>query len=185
MTFLITESPVASSLDLIALSCTPWSPSRWRVFAGGHPLPNQESLDAAQAAFDLLRRADEEHALVVFLISGGGSAMIEWPRDERITLADLREANRQLVSCGASITEINAVRRAFSAVKGGKLGALAPNADQITLIISDTNPGDEASVASGPTLPPPANSPQADGRCGAIQSPTVLTELGSHSHTRG
>jgi glycerate 2-kinase len=65
---------------------------RWRVFAGGHPLPNQDSLDAAQAAFDLLRRADKERALVIFLISGGGSAMIEWPCNERITLADLREA---------------------------------------------------------------------------------------------
>lgn len=134
---------------------------RWRVFAGGHPLPNQASLDAAHAAFDLLRRADEEHALVVFLISGGGSAMIEWPRDERITLSELRQANRELVSCGASIAEINSVRRAFSAVKGGKLAARAPNADQITLIISDTNRGDEASVASGPTLPPPAKSPQS------------------------
>ncbi len=131
---------------------------RWRVFAGGHPLPNQESLDAAQAAFNLLRRADEERALVLFLISGGGSAMIEWPRDERITLADLREANRGLISCGASITEINSVRRAFSALKGGKLAENAPRAAKITLIISDTNRGDEASVASGPTLPPPDNS---------------------------
>jgi glycerate 2-kinase len=134
---------------------------RWQVFAGGHPLPNQASLDAAPEAFDLLRRADEEQALVVFLISGGGSAMFEWPRDERITLADLREANRQLVSCGASITEINAVRRAFSAVKGGRLGRLAANADQITLIVSDTNRGDEANVASGPTMSPPANGLQA------------------------
>lgn len=134
---------------------------RWRAFAGGHPLPNQESLDAAQAAFDLLRQADEEHALVIFLISGGGSAMMEWPRDERITLADLREANRRLVSCGASISEINAVRRALSAVKGGRLGGLARSTDQITLIISDTNRGDEASVASGPTVPPPANGPRS------------------------
>lgn len=137
----------------------PLALGRWRTFAGGHPLPNQESLDAAQAAFDLLRRADEERAMVLFLVSGGGSAMIEWPRDERITLADLREANRRLVSCGASISEINAVRRALSAVKGGKLSAFAKNADQITLIISDTNRGDEATVASGPTLPPPANHP--------------------------
>jgi glycerate 2-kinase len=134
---------------------------RWRVFAGGHPMPNQDSLDAAQAALELLRNAEEEHALVIFLISGGGSAMLEWPGDERITLADLREANRQLVSCGASITEINAVRRAFSEVKGGRLSTLAPHADQISLIISDTNEGDEASVASGPTMPPPANTSQA------------------------
>lgn len=136
-------------------------PVRWQVFRGGHPLPTQQSLDGAQAAIKLLQRANDSRALVIFLISGGGSAMIEWPRDERITLADLREANRLLVSCGASISEINAVRRSLSAVKGGRLGALAQNTDQTTLIISDTNRGDEASVASGPTVPPPANSPQS------------------------
>ena len=129
------------------------------VFSGGHPLPNRASLDAAQASFDLLKRANEERALVIFLISGGGSAMIEWPSVEGITLADLRDANRQLVSCGASIAEINSVRRTFSAVKGGKLAALAPRADQVTLIISDTNRGDEANVASGPTMEPPVDSP--------------------------
>ena len=57
--------------------------------------------------------------------------MFELPVDESISLNDLREANRQLVSCGASIVEINAVRRAFSAVKGGKLAARAPLTDQI------------------------------------------------------
>ncbi|MGH9971085.1 MAG: glycerate kinase type-2 family protein [Pyrinomonadaceae bacterium] len=134
---------------------------RWRVFSGGHPLPNQDSLEAARATFDLLRRADEEQALVVFLVSGGGSAMMEWPRDEKITLSDLEAANRALISCGASIAEINAVRRAFSAVKGGRLADLASRANQVTLILSDTNRGDESSVASGPTLHPPADDPRA------------------------
>ncbi|HEY1403055.1 MAG TPA: DUF4147 domain-containing protein, partial [Pyrinomonadaceae bacterium] len=81
---------------------------RWRVFAGGHPLPNEASIEAARAAFTLLRTADAQpRALVIFLISGGGSAMLEWPRDESITLAELRAAHRTLVSCGASIDEIN------------------------------------------------------------------------------
>lgn len=133
----------------------------WRRCEGGHPLPNKASLLAAHECFDLLERANVANALIIFLISGGGSAMIEWPRDDRITLSELRQANRELVSCGASIAEINSVRRGFSAVKGGNLAAYAANADQITLIISDTNPGDEANVASGPTLPPPANSPKA------------------------
>jgi hydroxypyruvate reductase len=66
-----------------------------------------------------------------------------------------------LISCGASIAEVNAVRRAFSAVKGGKLARRAPQAQTFTLIVSDTNPGDEASVASGPTLNPPSGSPKA------------------------
>ncbi|MCM3870741.1 MAG: DUF4147 domain-containing protein [Pyrinomonadaceae bacterium] len=133
----------------------------WRVCEGGHPLPNKGSLMAARECFDLLERANVANALIIFLISGGGSALVEWPRDDRITLAELREANRQLVSSGATIAEINSVRRGFSAVKGGKLAAHAPKANQITLIISDTNTGDEASVASGPTLPPTANSPKA------------------------
>ena len=125
----------------------------WPVFAGGHPLPTEDSIAAARATLRLLAAA-ERNALIVFLISGGGSAMFEMPVDESITIADLREANRQLISCGASIAEINAVRRAFSAVKGGKLASSAPHTDQITLIVSDTNPGDVTSVASGPTLEP-------------------------------
>ncbi|HEX7331175.1 MAG TPA: DUF4147 domain-containing protein [Pyrinomonadaceae bacterium] len=129
--------------------------------SGGHPLPNEDSLAAAQAAFELLDRANAEEAIVVFLISGGGSAMIEWPASDDISLADLRAANQILVTCGASITEVNAVRRAFSAVKGGGLARRAPRARKFTLIVSDTNPGDEASVASGPTMNTPPDAPQA------------------------
>lgn len=127
---------------------------RWRVFAGGHPLPNDASIEAARASFELLREADDSSSFVVFLVSGGGSAMIEWPRDPRLTLEDLREANRVLVSCGAGIDEINAVRRVLSAVKGGGLSARAPRAAQVTLIISDVAAGREYDVASGPTLAP-------------------------------
>ncbi|HEV2704862.1 MAG TPA: DUF4147 domain-containing protein, partial [Pyrinomonadaceae bacterium] len=129
--------------------------ARWRVYAGGHPAPNAESRAAARAAFELLAEADRSEALVIFLISGGGSAMLEWPRDPRLTLDDLRETNRVLVSCGASIAEINCVRRALSAVKGGRLSRLAPRASQATLIISDTSPGRPFDVASGPSIPAP------------------------------
>lgn len=125
--------------------------SRWRRFVGGHPLPNEASVEAALAAFELLREADARGALVIFLVSGGGSALMELPRDERVTLADLREANRALVGCGARISEVNVVRRALSAVKGGGLSRAAARAMQLTLIVSDTEPGREADVASGPT----------------------------------
>lgn len=135
--------------------------ARWQSFIGGHPLPNQDSLAAAQAAFALLDRANAQAATIVFLISGGGSAMIEWPLSDEISLADLQSANQTLISCGAHIAEVNAVRRAFSAVKGGALAQRAPRARTLTLIVSDTNPGDEASVASGPTLTPPCDSPRA------------------------
>src|SRR5262249_54144748 len=87
------------------------------------------------------------------------SAMIEWPVSENITLGNLRMANKTLINCGASIAEINSVRCAFSAIKGGKLAARAPNCDQITLIISDVPKGQERNVASGPTLTPPSDAP--------------------------
>lgn len=135
--------------------------SRWQVFAGGHPVPNDESLRAASAAIALVERANTERAVMIFLISGGGSAMLELPADKTISLHDLRVANRVLVHSGSSIGEINSVRRAFSAVKGGKLSAFAPDCDQFTLIVSDVPAGEESSVASGPTLPPPANAPAA------------------------
>jgi glycerate 2-kinase len=135
--------------------------ARWRVFEGGHPLPNAASLDAARAAFELLDEADASKALVVFLVSGGGSAMLESPRDARVTLEDLREANRVLVTCGAAIDEVNAVRRALSAVKGGGLALRATRAKQVTLIVSDVPRGRERDVASGPTLAPDADSPDA------------------------
>lgn len=134
---------------------------RWRVFEGGHPLPNDASLAAARAAFELLRAADARSSLVFFLVSGGGSAMMELMRHPSLTLEDLREANRVLVSCGASIAEVNSVRRALSAVKGGGLSRRAPRAAQLTLIVSDTGAGREADVASGPTLDAADDTPHA------------------------
>ena len=68
----LTAGVLTSSLPLVGSE-------RWKSFAGGHPLPNEASLAAARAAFELLDRANTEEAMVVFLISGGGSAMIEWP----------------------------------------------------------------------------------------------------------
>ena len=127
-------------------------PPNWQVFMGGHPLPNKASLAAARAATEILEKANHEQALVIFLVSGGGSAMLELPRDKKITLKDLQAANKILVSCGAPIGEVNAIRRCLSRIKGGGLSKFAPLATQISLIISDTNRGDEANVASGPTI---------------------------------
>ncbi|HEX6731336.1 MAG TPA: DUF4147 domain-containing protein [Pyrinomonadaceae bacterium] len=157
-------------------------PSRYQFFNGGHPLPNEQSLEAAKATFELLDRANRELGIVIFLVSGGGSAMLEWPVSNEISLDDLREANRQLVTSGASIAEINAIRRSFSAVKGGALARRAPNARIVTLIVSDTNRGDEASVASGPTLPVPAGAPDSVvvvEKYGLISTlpPSVLTAI--------
>lgn len=162
---------------------------RWRVYEGGHPLPNAASLRAARAAFELLRAADDPGALVVFLVSGGGSAMMELPRDSRLTLEDLRETNRVLVTCGAPINEVNAVRRALSAVKGGGLASHASRAVQATLVVSDVATGRAYDVASGPTLASPhdaASVAETVARYGlASKLPSLilraLEEAGTHS----
>jgi glycerate 2-kinase len=133
-------------------------PSKWQIFNGGHPLPNEDSLAAARAAIELLQKANHEKALIIFLVSGGGSAMLELPRDENISLAGLRETNKILVGCGAKINEVNTIRRCLSQIKGGGLSKIAPLATQISLIISDTNRSNAANVASGPTIEQQGNS---------------------------
>ncbi|MFL6546667.1 MAG: glycerate kinase [Candidatus Udaeobacter sp.] len=132
---------------------------RWQVFQGGHPAPDAGSLASARAAIDMLAQASSENALVVFLVSGGGSAMMELPRDEKVTLKDLQEMNHLLVTSGAPIEAINAVRRAVSAVKGGGLARAARYCDQLTLIVSDTDVASD--VASGPTFPYQPDTPAA------------------------
>jgi hydroxypyruvate reductase len=123
------------------------------VIVGGHPLPNPGSLDAASRALKVLRANDSEETLILFLISGGGSALFELPIDAAITLDDLQAVNRALVGCGALISEINVVRRYLSAVKGGRLADAAPRSRQISLYVSDVNSDDLSTVSSGPTLP--------------------------------
>lgn len=135
-------------------------PQGFQVFTGGHPLPNQGSLDAAAAALQMLRAANDEKTLVLFLISGGGSAVFEKPIGDSISLEDLQTVNRVLVGCGAVINEMNIVRRFLSAVKGGRLAEAAAKARQISLYISDVNSDDLATVSSGPTLP--SNATRAD-----------------------
>jgi len=138
------------------------APQRLPLLIGGHPLPNAASLQAAAKALSLLRQHDAEDTLVIFLISGGGSAMFEQPIDPNLTLDDLQTINRALVNCGAVINEMNIVRRHLSAVKGGKLAAAAPRSRQISLYVSDVNSDDLTTVASGPTLPD--NSTREDFR---------------------
>lgn len=129
------------------------SPRLLPVIVGGHPLPDAGSLEAASRALKILRANDSEETLILFLISGGGSALFELPIDAAITLDDLQAVNRALVGCGALISEMNVVRRFLSAVKGGRLAAAAPRSRQISLYVSDVNSDDLSTVSSGPTLP--------------------------------
>lgn len=138
------------------------APANFTVFIGGHPVPNQSSMNAAQAALQLLRDADHEQTLVLFLLSGGGSALFEMPVASSITLNDLQTINRVLVGCGAVISEMNVVRRFLSAVKGGRLAEAAKSAQQISLYISDVNSDDLSTVSSGLTLPSQATRADFD-----------------------
>jgi hydroxypyruvate reductase len=126
----------------------------WRIryFTGGHPLPNEDSLAAAQAVLKLLKRARKD-TFVFFLISGGGSAMLDLPRDAKISLEDTIAFHETLVASGATITEINTVRKYFSAVKGGRLALAAPEAEKLSMLLADVPLKDLGSVASSPTLP--------------------------------
>jgi glycerate 2-kinase len=123
-----------------------------RYFAGGHPLPNEDSFAAARATLALLKHA-KENTFIFFLISGGGSAMLELPRDPKINLDDTIAFHETLVASGATITEINTVRKYFSAVKGGRLALAAPSAEKLSLLVADVPLRDLAAVASSPTLP--------------------------------
>lgn len=126
----------------------------WKTFVGGHPIPNAGSFAAGSAILDRLARCGER-TLVFFLISGGGSAMVEQPLDPAITLGDFRKLHAALVTCGAPIHEINSVRKHLSATKGGRLAAAAPRSLKITLAVSDVPAGRVSALASGPTLPDP------------------------------
>jgi len=125
-----------------------------QYFVGGHPTPNADSWAAAEAALALLKRCDDT-TLVFFLLSGGGSALAELPLDSRLTLEDVQQFYRTLVTCGAPIAAMNAVRKHLSAVKGGRLAAAAGRATKITLAVTDVPAEQESALASGPSLPDP------------------------------
>jgi len=131
-----------------------------KYFVAGHPMPNPESWKAAEAILALLKECKGK-TLVFFLLSGGGSALVELPLDPHQTLKDVQEWNRALVTCGAGIDEINTIRKHVSAVKGGRLAVAANDATKITLAVSDVPAGKESALASGPTLPDPTTIAEA------------------------
>jgi hydroxypyruvate reductase len=132
----------------------------FRHFAGGHPLPNIESVRAAGAILSSLGSvAATGPALVIYLISGGASSMVEKPLDDEIALDDLVTTYRALMNCGAPIREINAIRKHLSAVKGGRMAlaassaAGADNLQQVSIMVSDVPDAALDALASGPTMP--------------------------------
>jgi glycerate 2-kinase len=131
-----------------------------QYFAGGHPEPNEHSLLAGRAALELARNSTSQTLLIV-LLSGGGSALMESPLLTSLSLSEIQQLNRALVTCGAPIHEINTVRKHISAIKGGRLAQAAHPASVITLAISDVPVGRESALASGPTLPDPTTCADA------------------------
>ncbi|OLD82453.1 MAG: hypothetical protein AUF67_04190 [Acidobacteria bacterium 13_1_20CM_58_21] len=140
----VVSAPTAARRPLVGM----------KYFVAGHPVPNAESWKAAEAILALLEGCDEK-TLVFFLLSGGGSALVELPLDPSQTLEDVQQMHRALVTCGAPIEAINSVRKHISAVKGGRLAAAAHNATKVTLAVSDVPVGKRSALASGPTLPDP------------------------------
>lgn len=120
------------------------------VIEAGHPYPDDNSLRGAQRALELARTLEPGDLLLV-MMSGGGSAMLAAPAPG-VGLADKQAMTRALLQSGATIAEINCVRKHLSAIKGGRLAVAAGAADVTTWIISDV-PGDDPSfVSSGPTV---------------------------------
>src|SRR6266851_503909 len=124
----------------------------FRYFHGGHPMPNAESIRAAGSMLKALN-SQNESSLVIYLISGGGSATVEKPVDDEISLDDLVATYRVLVYSGAPIGEINAIRKHLSAIKGGRLAQAAYPAQQVSILVSDVPDNTPDALASGPTMP--------------------------------
>ena len=124
---------------------------KFHYFTGGHPYPNAGSLEGARAALEVVSGLSATD-FVIFLVSGGGSAILESPLDADIGLADLVEFNRLLVTSSLPIEQINVLRKHFSAIKGGRLAARAIPARQLTVFISDVPDHLPSMVASGATM---------------------------------
>jgi glycerate 2-kinase len=132
---------------------------RIEIVEASHPVPDESGRDAARRILDLVSNLGEDD-LVLALISGGGSALLSLP-PPGLSFEDKQKVNKALLRSGATIGEMNCVRKHLSLIKGGRLAAAAFPARVVTLLISDV-PGDDPSViASGPTVPDPSTFAEA------------------------
>ena len=153
------------------------------VLEAGHPVPDESSISATNQMIEMLEQAGEDD-LVIMLISGGGSSLLESPGDG-ITLSDLQTMTNNLLRCGADIGEINTIRKHLSRVKGGGLARVVSPARCVSLILSDVIGSDISSIASGPTAPDPTTFVQCreilakyDLQCCTPSSVSDLIEKG-------
>ena len=143
-----------------------------RLNEAGHPIPDAAGLAGTKQMANLARQATAED-LVLCLISGGGSALMPLPA-EGITLADVKSLTDALLRCGATINEINAVRKHLSQTKGGNLARLAYPAEIVSLILSDVVGSPLDVIASGPTV---ADTTTFADAFGVIEKYSLLEEL--------
>ena len=153
-------------------------PSHTEWYNSGHPIPDARSVNAARRALEIAAATAPDDVLVV-LLSGGASALMALPA-ESITLADKQETVRRLLRGGATIDELNAVRKHLSGIKGGRLAAAAA-APVVTLVISDVVGDDLSVIGSGPTMPDPSTFATAlgvlDRRGGRASFPNAVVAL--------
>jgi glycerate 2-kinase len=150
--------------------------TRLEVVEAAHPVPDAAGREAAKRIFDIVQGLTKDD-LVLCLISGGGSALLALP-PEGLTLEDKQAVNKALLKSGATISEMNTVRKHLSAIKGGRLAAAASPAKVVALMISDV-PGDDPSIiASGPTVVDPSTNADALGIIEkyAIEIPKAVRE---------
>lgn len=121
------------------------------IVEAGHPVPDEAGRQGAEAIMELVEKAGQKD-LILCLISGGGSALLPLPVDG-VTLSDKQATTKILLSCGATIHEINAIRKHISVVKGGGLARAAYPGTLVSLILSDVVGDDLDVIASGPTVP--------------------------------
>ena len=121
------------------------------LYESGHPVPDENGVKATARVLEMVRSLTAEDE-VILLISGGGSALFEYPT-EGVTLEDIADATRQLLACGADITEINCIRKRLSGVKGGKLALEIAPAKTFSIILSDVLGDPLDAIASGPAYP--------------------------------
>ena len=136
-----------------AVSC-----KRIEIVEASHPVPDESGHQAAKRMLEMVQGLGPDD-LVLALISGGGSSLLSLPA-AGLTLEDKQAVNAALLRSGASIGEMNIVRKHLSAIKGGRLAAAAYPARLVTLVISDVPGDDPAVIASGPTVPTVRLSPK-------------------------
>ena len=157
--------------------------TKYRILKGGHPIPTEDSLAGAN---EILALADKAGAsdLVMFLISGGGSALMTKPA-EGISLETFQDFSKAVLGCGADIHEFNTLRKHLDEVKGGRLAQHAAPASQITLILSDVVGSQPEVIASGPTVPDNSTFRQALDILNRYSDRAVFPEIVRKTLSRG